>query len=190
LETRLYFLGRAFVIRPAMVGVAMRIFHVSEENGIRVFAPRSSRDQPVPAVWGISEDKLHNNLLPRDCPRVCFAPGPAMSESACRTLFPSGAFCVVAIEAAWFERARNTRLYIYEFSSEIFALRDANAGYWISRQEVRPIGMETVVNPLGAIVERGVELRVLPHLWLLHDAVIEAGCAFSMIRMRNALQRG
>jgi hypothetical protein len=35
-------------------------------------------------------------------------------------------------------------------------------------------------------MRRGVELRVLPTLWPLRDAVLESSLQFSMIRMRNA----
>jgi hypothetical protein len=40
-----------------------------------------------------------------------------------------------------------------------------------------------------AILQRGVELRVLPDLWSLRDAVIASTLEFSIIRWRNASPR-
>lgn len=40
-----------------------------------------------------------------------------------------------------------------------------------------------------AILQRGVELRILPNLWSLRDAVVESTLEFSIIRWRNALPR-
>ena len=48
----------------------MRLFHVSEESGIRVFEPRiplrKDLDQTVGLVWAIDEKRLPNFLTPRD----------------------------------------------------------------------------------------------------------------------------
>jgi hypothetical protein len=42
---------------------------------------------------------------------------------------------------------------------------------------------------LQALTARGVEVRILPSLWSLHDAVAKSTLQFSMIRMRNARPR-
>lgn len=44
-----------------------------------------------------------------------------------------------------------------------------------------------VDDPLCAVLQRGVELRILPNLWSLRDAIIESTLEFSIIRWRNAL---
>jgi hypothetical protein len=44
-----------------------------------------------------------------------------------------------------------------------------------------------VEDPLCAVLQRGVELRILPNLWPLRDAVIESTLEFSIIRWRNSL---
>jgi hypothetical protein len=41
-----------------------------------------------------------------------------------------------------------------------------------------------------ALLGRGVELRFVPNLWPLRDAVVSSTLRFSLIRMRNALPRG
>lgn len=46
------------------------------------------------------------------------------------------------------------------------------------------------VKPVGDLLDRhaqaGIELRIVPNLWSLRDAVVESGLDFSLIRMRNA----
>ena len=44
-----------------------------------------------------------------------------------------------------------------------------------------------VEDPLAAVLQREVELRILPSLWSLRGAVIESTLEFSIIRWRNAL---
>ena len=52
---------------------------------------------------------------------------------------------------------------------------------------VTPGHVELIDGVIPAILARGVELRLLPNLWHLHDAVASSSLQFSMIRMRNAL---
>ena len=47
----------------------------------------------------------------------------------------------------------------------------------------------TVNDCLAALAGRGVEIRVLPSLWNLHDAVVQSSVSYSIIRMRNASPR-
>jgi hypothetical protein len=51
---------------------------------------------------------------------------------------------------------------------------------------VKPSRVHVIDNPVAAVLDRGVELRVQPSLWALRDAVIESTLAFSIIRWRNA----
>jgi len=53
-----------------------------------------------------------------------------------------------------------------------------------------PTQVQVVDDLVAALLGRGVELRLVPNLWPLRDAVISSTLRFSMIRMRNALQRG
>jgi hypothetical protein len=54
---------------------------------------------------------------------------------------------------------------------------------------VKPVFVDRIDDPVPAILQRGVELRVLPNLWSLRDAVVESTLEFSIIRWRNALPR-
>jgi Family of unknown function (DUF6886) len=155
----------------------MKVFHVSECGTIDLFEPRTGGQGLAPderAVWAVEEGKLAHYLLPRDCPLVCFVPvRAAVSHS-----LASDARCVVAIERAWFLRAQTCRLFLYELPPEPFNMRDKTAGYWTSPNAVRPVCMTEIGNPLAALLETGAELRVLPSLWPLHDAVINQRRSF------------
>ncbi|HWB52668.1 MAG TPA: hypothetical protein VG722_00680 [Tepidisphaeraceae bacterium] len=164
------------------------LYHISEEGGIERFEPRPATGHDYPVVWAISEDRLRNYLLPRDCPRVTFFGGAKTSaEDVARFLGSSSA--VVAIEAGWLDRIRQTKLYCYHLPRETFHLVDRCAGYFHSKETVVPEGVEVIEDLLAAIVSRGVELRVMPSLWELHDAVVASTLSYSMIRMRNATRR-
>jgi hypothetical protein len=171
----------------------MKLFHVSDNAAISVFEPR-----PAPgmlkagdlAVWAISEDKLANYLLPRDCPRVCFATRSEFRDAAPLLPLRSAAPRVIAIESAWFERACAATLFLYEMPGAAFSHAHQDAGYWIAREPIVPVSVTKIAHPILALLQTGAELRVLPSLWELHDAAIAAGTVFSMIRMRNAKPRG
>ena len=163
---------------------------MSEEANLRVFEPRRIESASVtdPVVWAIDEPHLVNYLLPRDCPRVTFGPGPNTSEVDRARFLTAGPRRVVAIEAEWLTRAMNVVLYIYSLPAQTFELFDATAGYWLSREEVRPQGITVLPSALLEIARRGAEVRVLERLWPLHETVVSSTLEFSMIRMRNALK--
>lgn len=171
-----------------------RLFHVSDQPGIARFEPRPP---PSPGsgltglmVWAVGERLLHNYLLPRDCPRVTFYARPQSDPAdVARLLAGTSAEFVVAIESAWWPALRDARLYLYDLPPVTFAPIDAGAGYYISREPVEPLGMRPVADLPGELLARNVELRVMPSLWKLHDAVIASSLPFSIIRMRNAQPR-
>jgi hypothetical protein len=139
-------------------------------------------------VWAIDDEHLRNYLVPRECPRVTFGIEPR-TTAADRERFLGSSPAVVAIEAGWFERVRSCRLFCYHLPGDTFTSRDESAGYFVSRTAVKPTHVECIDDPVAAILLRGVELRVLPSLWCLRDAVVESTLEFSIIRWRNALPR-
>ena len=161
-----------------------KLFHVSETPGIRLFEPRPDKRGGL-AVWAVGEPRLHNYLLPRDCPRVTFFADDKTSDED-RSSFLGSAKSVVAIESGWFNACLKTSLYLYEFDPQPFSLVDATACYYVSKEAVSPIHETPVANVLNALLEKGVELRILPSLWELRETVISSTLAFSIIRMRNA----
>jgi hypothetical protein len=166
-----------------------RIWHVSETAGIARFEPRADAEGRN-RVWAIGESRLHNYLLPRDCPRVTFhATATTSPADRARFFSVSATESVVAIERGWLERVRATRLYLYEFARDGFELTDAIAAYWTSERSATPIGCTVVDDPLAELGTRAVELRALSSLWPLRDAVVASTLGFSIIRMRNAQPR-
>ncbi len=96
---------------------------------------------------------------------------------------------VVAFEASWLDRVRSVRLAVYEMPPATFADALLEAGYWISRESVVPVGMTLVDDCLAALIAAGVEVRMLQDFWPLCDAVAGSSLRFSIIRKRNAQPR-
>jgi hypothetical protein len=164
------------------------VYHVSDRPDIEVFEPRSMDPEAEALVWAVDGDRLRNYLVPRDCPRVTFYAGER-TTSADRERFLGSSAAVVAVEAEWFERIRSCRLYCYHLPGEPFACVDEIAGYFVSSSAVEPVRVDIVDDPVRSLLDRGVELRVLPDLWSLRDAVVASTLAFSIIRWRNASPR-
>jgi hypothetical protein len=164
------------------------LFHVSEEAGIGLFEPRPSPNADGPVVWAVDAGRLRNYLLPRDCPRVTFYAGPE-TTAADGERFLGLSPAVIAVESAWLERLRSCRLYCYHLPPETFACIDEWAGYFVSRVPVVPTRVQVIGDLLAALLGRGVELRFVPNLWPLRDAVVSSTLRYSFIRMRNALPR-
>jgi hypothetical protein len=164
------------------------LFHISEEFGITRFEPRPSQYTEEPVVWAIHADRLCNYLLPRECPRVTYYAG-SESTTADIERFLGSSPAVIAVESAWLERLRSCRLYCYHMPPELFACIDECAGYFVSRGIVVPTHVQVIDDLLTALLGCGVELRFMPNLRPLHDAVVSSTLRFSIIRMRNALPR-
>jgi hypothetical protein len=164
------------------------LFHVSEESGIERFEPQPSPYVDAPVVWAIDAERLRNYLLPRECPRVTFCAGRETTMADVERFLGSSP-AVIAVESAWLERLRSCRLYCYHLTPQTFECIDECAGYFVSRGTVVPTRVEVFDDLLAALLERGVELRFVPSLWPLRDAVVCSTLRFSLIRMRNALPR-
>lgn len=166
------------------------LYHISEEPGIKRFDPRpppSSVKIEGLMVWAIDYAHLHNYLLPRDCPRVTFyAVENSEKNDIERLMGLSTAKYVVAIESCWWPKIQKHCLFQYEFSVEGFSKIDDVAGYYISRQSVIPIREVVKSDIISALLEHDVELRIMPSLWKLREAVINSTLHYSIIRMRNA----
>jgi uncharacterized protein DUF6886 len=162
------------------------LFHVSEEWGIERFEPRSSQYTDEPVVWAIDADRLCNYLLPRECPRVTYYAGPKTTAADVERLLASSR-AVIAVESAWLERICTSRLFCYRLPPETFTCIDECAGYFVSREAVVPTAVQIVEDVMAALLERGVELRFVPELWSLREAVVGSTLQFSLIRMRNAV---
>jgi hypothetical protein len=107
-----------------------------------------------------------------------------------RFLGDGGCRAVVAVEAAWVNRIGSAELYCYHLADDGFVEQDPGAGYFVSRDTATPLRVDPLSDLFLALSVRGVEIRILPSLWPLHDAVAASTLQFSMIRMRNARPRG
>jgi hypothetical protein len=166
----------------------MMLFHVSEEPGIERFEPRASEYADQPVVWAIDAPRLRNYLVPRDCPRVTYYSG-GETTAADVERFLGSSLAVIAVEGGWLERLHSCRLYFYHLPSETFECKDESAGYFVSREPVVPAGVEVFDDPIAELLKRGVELRFVPSLWPLRDAVAASSLQLSLIRLRSALPK-
>ena len=166
----------------------MPVSHFSEDPTISQFVPRAPLARPLvePLVWAIDDAHAPLYFLPRDCPRVCF--WPLVTTTAADRIVWFGtvtARMVIAIESAWLERVRVCTLYRYTLSDETF-VDTGDHGVHVSHTTITPVSVEPVGDLLRALVAADVELRVMPSLTLLGEAVTATSLYFSLIRMRNA----
>jgi hypothetical protein len=167
------------------------LFHFSEDPTITRFVPHVPRTNPdhPPAVWAI--DAAHAPLywFPRECPRVTVWPRNADEAADFRQVFGTDAPRVHAFEAGWLDRVRTADVHRYEFSAADFAPWQLASGQWIADHEVEPLSISPVGDLLEAHVRAGIELRIVPSLWPLHDLAFSDRWDFSMVRMANATAR-
>ena len=168
------------------------LFHFSEDASIRLFEPRVAPSDSVQqrVVWCVDAEHAYLYLFPRDCPRVTFyAVDTTTAADRQRFLGLSTAQCIAAIEAAWLPAMRETKLCRYILPADGFELFDEGAGYWTNRDPIAPLSVEPVGDLIEALTSAGVELRIVPSLWPLYEAVIASTLQFSIIRWRNAALR-
>jgi len=92
-------------------------------------------------------------------------------------------------ELAWLERMRTTALYRYDLPAAAFEPWAAASGQWITHQDVEPVSVTPLGDLLAAHVDGGIELRLAPSLWPLHDLAVSGAWEFSIVRMANAQPR-
>lgn len=169
----------------------MQLWHVSEEAGIRRFEPRPSSagsDEAERLVWAVSDSRLSNYLVPRDCPRVCIRRSPATTDADIARYFRgSTSEAVIFVETQWLDRCATAKLWLYAMPSASFVLADPVAGYFTSRETVLPQSVRGIESPLDELSVRGAELRTTCDPRSLASQVADSSVAFSVIRLRNAM---
>ena len=166
------------------------LYHFSEDPSIERFVPRPVTVGPSDEalVWAVDGAHCHLYYFPRDCPRVLISKSARTSAEDAESFFGhTTATVIAAIESNWLDLMRSTTIYRYTLPSVGFELRNENAGYWVSERECRPMEVEPIRDLMAALVDAGVELRVMPSLVPLRDAVIESSVDFDIIRWRNAI---
>ena len=173
----------------------MRLFHVSEDAGIRRFEPRiperKDLDKTTGLVWAIDDARLPNFLTPRNCPRVAYYAGPDTSPDDAARFFSSPAIRhALVIESRWFDAVKSGRLYLYEFCPDDFVLQDETAGYYVAKTAQTPIARFELRDLFGELIRRNVEIRIVDNLWAMADAVRTSTLQWSLCRMAFAQPRG
>ncbi|HEY1707730.1 MAG TPA: hypothetical protein VGG10_05660 [Rhizomicrobium sp.] len=168
------------------------LLHFSENPDIRMFAPHVPASSPrnPPMVWAVDEEHAPGFWFPRDAPRAtCWSGGKPLSEIG-RALLGMGARRRMhAIETVWLERMRACRLYVYRFDARPFRIYDVPAGYFATEETIEPLSVEPLGDLLGLHAQADIELRIVPNLWPIIDAVVASGLEFSIIRKANARPR-
>lgn len=168
------------------------LLHFSEDPNISVFVPHCAKGKELerPRVWTIAEEYAPLYWFPRDCPRAAWwRLDTTTDEDMARWLGDAEARMILAIESAWLARLQACQLYTYRFDPVSFEdMKDH--GCHVAYKTVTPLGPpEPVGDLLQCHAEAGVELRITPSLWPLHDALIPTTLHWSFIRMRNAQPR-
>ncbi|QOY35466.1 DUF6886 family protein [Anaerobacillus isosaccharinicus] len=172
----------------------MRLFHVSEESDIQIFVPRlpvrKDLDQSKGLVWAINETCLPNFLTPRDCPRVTYHCNERTTEEDKQKYLSSQSSThVIAIEHQWFEKMKNTTLYLYEFDPTNFYLQDRGAGYYVSEVTEIPINKIVITDVFAELINRNIEVRMTDQLWDLCECIQTTSFDWSICRMGNAKKK-
>jgi uncharacterized protein DUF6886 len=176
------------------------VLHFSEDPTITEFVPHVAATARVPGayVWAVDAERAPAYWFPRQCPRVLTWPTAGSTDSdVARIIGPSGAARLHAVEYAWLERMRSVRLYAYRLPARSFRPfpepeparlhGEPEPTAHVAEVPVRPLGPPERVGDLFALHEEaGIELRVLPRLWPLWDAIVASTLGFSGIRLRNA----
>jgi hypothetical protein len=167
------------------------MYHVSESK-IEIFYPRKSPlDAPVQGdfVWAIGEKLVHNYILPRDCPRVCYYPKTFMQLLHYSSLFTLDKKpFVVAVPKYMYATIAKTKLYIHQFAPFNFKLIDEIANYYISSHAETCINIFEINNILAYFEHNPyVELKFINDLEELKNEVVQSDLNFSIIRWKNYL---
>lgn len=169
----------------------MKLYHFSEEADIEVFHPRvkANRTDMPPVVWAIDEMHAFTFFAPRNCPRIVYARHEGLHEDDEKRFFGhTSSKTVIVFENRWYNRILVTTLFRYELPPETFELFDATAGYFISREMVKPVEKTEISDPLPRLMRMGIDVRFTPDLYPLRDAVLNSSLTqFGIHRFEHAL---
>jgi len=174
------------------------LYHFSEQADIRLFEPRpvaqpSPRSPGLdwlngPLVWAIDEWHAPMYFFPRDCPRILIWPLPGTTAEDRDRWWGARAEetrMLAYIESGWLARMEKTTVYRYLLPEEPFERLD-DAGMYVSRTDVSPLGIDPLTDLSAELRAADVELRAVDSLQPLRrvwDSTLHA----SGIRLRNAI---
>ncbi|XVU24718.1 DUF6886 family protein [Actinoplanes sp. CA-054009] len=171
-----------------------QVLHFSEDPTIELFVPHvaATAQQPEAYVWAVGHDRAPDYWFPRQCPRAMAWVGKATSDEDRDRIV--GAGCgdrVHAIEYAWWDAMRTTKLYAYRLPAGPFRpFGEPEPHAEVATEPVRPLGpAEPVGNLIDCHAAAGIQLRLLDNLWPFWDEVVTSSLGFSGIRLGNARPR-
>lgn len=164
------------------------LWHVSEDASIARFEPHHrpghARDEPL--VWAIDTRHLPLYWFPRDCPRAAFwAVSDTRDEHVRAFLEGDRSRRVHVVEEGWLARMRSTRVVAYRLPEGTFEPWDR---FWVSREPVEPLELVELGDLVDRHAEAAIELRAVPTLLPLWDAVVASSLDHSGIRLRDAVR--
>ncbi|MGX6602389.1 DUF6886 family protein [Micromonosporaceae bacterium Da 78-11] len=172
-----------------------QVLHFSEDPTISRFVPHvaATARQAEAYVWAVGHERAPDYWFPRQCPRALAWVRDGTSERDRERIIGAGCGVRVhAIEYAWWDAMRTTRLYAYRLPADRFhPIGDVGAPHAeVAVEPVVPLGPpEPVGDLIDCHAEAGIQLRVLDNLWPFWDAVTASSVGFSGIRLPNARPR-
>lgn len=141
-----------------------------------------------PVVWAIDQEHEFTFYFPRDCPRIVYTRTEGISNEDNHKFFGlTDSNIVITVEVDWYKRINETTTFRYELPRVSFKLFDEFAGYYISEEEVKPIGITPLDNLIERITELNIELRITPNLNPLREALLRSSIKdFGIHRFENA----
>jgi len=165
------------------------LYHFSENPSISVFRPHvaaTAMRQDEARVWAVDREHAPGFWFPRDCPRACCWLREGAAPADAPDWFKhGGARRLHAIQVDWLSAMRGATLYAYKFDPAPFVLENAEAGHWVTREDVTPLRMEPVGDLMARHAQAGIELRIAPDLQPLIEAIAASGLGFSIYRKAN-----
>lgn len=169
---------------------AHMLFHFSEDDSINIFVPKEKQNRPdFPAVvWALDEEHEYTYYFPRECPRIVCRKDEATTDQHLQLFFNNSiANTIVTVESDWYTRISKQIIFRYRFDEEGFELFDKTAGYYISRQVVKPKSVEKYENLLERLLQKGIELRITSNLYPLKEAILASDfTGYGIHRFNNA----
>jgi len=171
-----------------------QVLHFSEDPTITRFVPHvaATAHQPEAYVWAVDHARAPDYWFPRECPRaMVWTTETSSAADRERILGPGGGERLHAVEYSWLVPMRRVRLFAYRLPERLFRPFGAPVSHaMVATEPVEPFGPPEPVGDLFDLHEAaGIQLRVLPNLWPLWDAVVASTLGFSGIRLRNAKPR-
>ena len=168
----------------------LRLFHISEDENINVFLPRESKKQwnNEKYVWAVSSKRIHNYLVPRECPRICIAPDKQeVLSNWTEKENTQDKKAVIFIPNTWKKEIEKCTLFRYEFSTSNFHEIDKIAGYFVSKSVEIPLKKIAIRNcpEVLRLLKVGVIFTDKPSLEMIKENVVRHLTDFSIIKWDN-----